>query len=1162
MGPLCDAGCRVEFEATTVRALFEDKTVLQGRRAPPGLWIFHLPSPEMSGPSPPISNVSQVNSALGAPKAAELVARSHATLFSPALETLEQAVRLGYARNFPGLTTQTLRRHPPRSIAAAKGHMGQARKNLRSTRLKPSDIPLPDTVDVFPPQESPTDTCYLVTVALPSAPAGRRYADQTGKFPVTSGSGNNYALVACHYDCNVILAEPIRNRKGPTIAQARKVTLQRLRRAGVACSFVMLDNECSHALQEFFHDETIKFQKTPAGAHRRNSAERAIRTFKSHFIAGLRAAHSSFPLCLWDKLLTQAELTLNLLRGSRVNPKLSAWEQMHGIFDYNAAPLGPPGTRVLARDKPHQRGTWAPHGQDAYCIGPALDHYRCCQAWTWGSREERVTDTLTWFPEAVAMPTPSSLDLIAAGLQDIATALTDPQPASPLNPLASQQVKSLRDLIAALNGVLPVDDSAQDDPSRLRVGPQADQDKPDTTSVPKKPTILNTDETVTPVPAPPLTCAEVARSSRRRKKPAPAPTAPPATEQEPPVTDVPPAVRRSRRRRKPKTAFQVERADSPPVEPLPSPPSSQATDSNVEVSDDVFWALHSTAINPDTQLVAECKELSASSDGEHWTQSSVEELGRLAQGLGPGSDAPTGANTIFFIHPSQVPAGRRATYLRIVRADRPEKPQPRRARHATGGDRVDRPGSASTKTADLTTVKVLLNSVISTEDARFMTLGLKDFFLGAPLPDERRERARVPVSVIPDFIMKLCNLDAIAVNGRVHAEVRRGVRGLPQAAVIANKQLQEKLGPHGRAPARVTPGLWKHNALDVALALVVDDFGVKLTNRTQAEHLITSLTSEGYKLSQERGGGRCCGLTLKWDCKNRACNVSMPGYVERALQRLQRQEPTAPENSPRKWSAPKRGAKARRAESDDATPTLDASAKKRVQEIIGAFLLYARAVDNAMLKALGALPPRQASPAEAAAGSVAQLLNCASTHPSAELHCVASDVILWIDSDASYLSESKARPARGGCHFLSATQPTRPSHLCHSALSLLQARRRARCAPFCEKLCLLPLKPKSAGCSAAAKTLAPLAPALEELGRAQPPAPLKTGSAAAGGVANDAVKQKRSKAIDARCCWARDRARQGQLRACWRSSGENMFSGIMTRFAFILHLDFGTRKRA
>ena len=88
--------------------------------------------------------------------------------------------------------------------------------------------------------------------------------------------------------------------------------------------------------------------------------------------------HPKFPLYLWDKLLPQAELTLNVLRGSRLNPKLSAWDQVCGaVYDYNCTPIGPPGTRVLVHEKTQQRGTWALHGEDAWYIGPAFDHYRC-----------------------------------------------------------------------------------------------------------------------------------------------------------------------------------------------------------------------------------------------------------------------------------------------------------------------------------------------------------------------------------------------------------------------------------------------------------------------------------------------------------------------------------------------------------------------------------------------------------------------------------------------------------------------------------------------------------------------------------------------------------------------------------------------------------------
>jgi hypothetical protein len=48
-----------------------------------------------------------------------------------------------------------------------------------------------------------------------------------------------------------------------------------------------------------------------------------------------------------------------------------------GQYDFNRAPLAPPGTRIIAHETPGRRRTWAPHGQDGWYIGPALEHYRC-----------------------------------------------------------------------------------------------------------------------------------------------------------------------------------------------------------------------------------------------------------------------------------------------------------------------------------------------------------------------------------------------------------------------------------------------------------------------------------------------------------------------------------------------------------------------------------------------------------------------------------------------------------------------------------------------------------------------------------------------------------------------------------------------------------------
>jgi len=79
----------------------------------------------------------------------------------------------------------------------------------------------------------------------------------------------------------------------------------------------------------------------------------------------------------WDQLIPQAEITLNLLRGSRMNPKLSAYTQINGIFDQLATPLGPPRCLILAHKKPSKRRTWAPHGKEGFYIGPDLESYRC-----------------------------------------------------------------------------------------------------------------------------------------------------------------------------------------------------------------------------------------------------------------------------------------------------------------------------------------------------------------------------------------------------------------------------------------------------------------------------------------------------------------------------------------------------------------------------------------------------------------------------------------------------------------------------------------------------------------------------------------------------------------------------------------------------------------
>ena len=137
-----------------------------------------------------------------------------------------------------------------------------------------------------------------------------------------------------------------------------------------------LDNETSEELIKEIEKKGLDYQIASPGDHRLNHAERAIQTFKNHFIAILYGTDSSFPAKQWDRLIKHAIMTLNMCRPSRINRKLSAYQQVWGNFDFNKRPLAPPGYKVVVHDRRMERGAWACHGVAGYYIGPAMKHYR------------------------------------------------------------------------------------------------------------------------------------------------------------------------------------------------------------------------------------------------------------------------------------------------------------------------------------------------------------------------------------------------------------------------------------------------------------------------------------------------------------------------------------------------------------------------------------------------------------------------------------------------------------------------------------------------------------------------------------------------------------------------------------------------------------------
>jgi hypothetical protein len=209
-----------------------------------------------------------------------------------------------------------------------------------------------------------------------------------------------------------------------------------------------LDKEASTTLKNFFTTNDIAYQLVPPHCHRHNAAERAIRTFKEHFVAGLSLVEPSFPLHLWDRLLPQAEITLNLLRTSGLHPQLSAAVHFHGLLDYNKTAFAPPGCNIIAHEKPGKRRTWAPHGQHEYSLGPAMHHYRCQNVYISTTASERIVDTLELFPHNYQMPQLSSTDILIMAAKDMTDALQSPHPEVPFPIIGDDTISDLTHLAA------------------------------------------------------------------------------------------------------------------------------------------------------------------------------------------------------------------------------------------------------------------------------------------------------------------------------------------------------------------------------------------------------------------------------------------------------------------------------------------------------------------------------------------------------------------------------------------------------------------------------------------------------------------------------------------------------------------------------------------
>jgi hypothetical protein len=275
---------------------------------------------------------------------------------------------------------------------------------------------------------------------------GQVYTDLTGAFPTRSSRGNNGLLICYSYDTNYIRPIAMKSKSGAEWVREFGIVFDKMTTKCFKPKLQTMDNEASAAQKKYFTEKEMSYQLAPPHCHRTNAAERAIRTIKEHFKAGLATVNTDFLAHLWDRLLPQAEITLNLLRSSRLHPQLSASAHYHDLIDYNKTAFGPPDCKIIAHEKPSQRRTWDPHDQPGWSLGPAMNHYRYQNVYITASASERIVDTLEFFPHNSPMPQMSSTACILMAAQDMTDALKHPHPDVPFATIGDDTITALEKL--------------------------------------------------------------------------------------------------------------------------------------------------------------------------------------------------------------------------------------------------------------------------------------------------------------------------------------------------------------------------------------------------------------------------------------------------------------------------------------------------------------------------------------------------------------------------------------------------------------------------------------------------------------------------------------------------------------------------------------------
>ena len=325
-----------------------------------------------------------------------------------------------------------------------------------------------------------------------------------------------------------------------------------------------------------------------------------------------------------------------------------------------------------------------------------------------------------------------------------------------------------------------------------------------------------------------------------------------------------------------------------------------------------------------------------------------------------------------------------------------------------------------------------------------------------------------------------------------------------------------------------TPCLFVHRTNGVAFTLVVDDFLIKFKQRSAVEHLLSALR-ELYTITTDFAATqKYVGITLHYNKEKRYIDMSIPGYVKKAIQRFQRTNLKGAD-SPIIYVPPNYSKHQQEAPMDEPSVPLTPAEIQELQEIVGVFLFYSRAVDPTMLTAINKIASRQAKPTSLIKLEVERFLQYANKWPNATMRIRASDMKLVCHSDGSYLSESDARSRAGGILFLGDCDdndaPNAP--VCFLSVIIKTVVTSATATEY-------------AAAFIVGQAAISIINTLADLGYPQSQTEIFCDNLCAVGIANNSFNLKRTKTIDMRYHWIRDQVKLLVFKVIWKPGKLNL----------------------